>query len=77
MRRLLINNELERVWKEAVLALLQVLPQHLPGGTDKTTKTLIQDKFTGRDFNWMPLKHEAGGASLSVEGSSLLSAQFF
>jgi hypothetical protein len=31
------------MWKEAVLALLEVLSPNLPGGTQKTTKDLNQD----------------------------------
>jgi hypothetical protein len=60
MRGLLINNKLERVWKEAALALLKVLPRHLPGGTAKTMKNLNEDsRSPGRDFNWRPPKYEA------------------
>jgi hypothetical protein len=28
----MINNELERIWKEVVVAYFEVLSQHLPGG---------------------------------------------
>jgi hypothetical protein len=31
----LLNNELERMWKEAVVAKCEVLSQHLPGVTDE------------------------------------------
>jgi hypothetical protein len=30
-----MNNEYERIWKEAVVVLLKVLPQHLPGGSEE------------------------------------------
>jgi hypothetical protein len=30
MKGLLVNDELERMWKEAVVALFKVLSQHLP-----------------------------------------------
>jgi hypothetical protein len=31
--RMIVNNELERKWKEAVVAQFKVLSRHLPGGT--------------------------------------------
>jgi hypothetical protein len=31
----LMDNELEGMWKEAVVALLKVLFRHLPGGTEE------------------------------------------
>jgi hypothetical protein len=31
--RMIVNNELERMWKEAVVAKFMVLSRHLPGGT--------------------------------------------
>jgi hypothetical protein len=36
----LINNKLERTWKEAVIAQFKVLTQHLPGETEENHKTL-------------------------------------
>jgi hypothetical protein len=30
-----MNNELERIWKEATVAYFEVLPQHLPGGIEE------------------------------------------
>jgi hypothetical protein len=33
---LLMNNELERVWKETVIAVFKVLFRHLPGGTEES-----------------------------------------
>jgi hypothetical protein len=30
-----VNNELERMWKEAVVTCFKVLYRHLPGGTEK------------------------------------------
>jgi hypothetical protein len=33
-----MNNELERIWKEAVMSYLKVLSDHLPGGTEETHK---------------------------------------
>jgi hypothetical protein len=34
----LINNELERMWKEAIVAKFKVLSRHLPGGTEENHK---------------------------------------
>jgi hypothetical protein len=34
------NNELERIWKEAVVALFKVLSQALPGGTKENHRNL-------------------------------------
>jgi hypothetical protein len=31
-----VNDELERIWKEAVVAKVKVLSQHLPGGTEES-----------------------------------------
>jgi hypothetical protein len=33
-------DELERIWKEDVVAYNKVLSQHLPGGTEKNHKDL-------------------------------------
>jgi hypothetical protein len=37
-----MNNELERIWKEAVVASYKVLSQHLPGGTEKIHETPVR-----------------------------------
>jgi hypothetical protein len=31
-----MNDELERIWKEAAVAKVKVLSQHLPGGTEES-----------------------------------------
>jgi hypothetical protein len=31
-----MNNELERMWKEKVMACFEILSWHLPGGTEET-----------------------------------------
>jgi hypothetical protein len=36
--RMTVNNELERMWKEAVMAKFKVLSQHLPGRTEENHK---------------------------------------
>jgi hypothetical protein len=38
-----VNNELERIWKEAVLVSFKVKSQHLPGGAEENHKNLTQD----------------------------------
>jgi hypothetical protein len=35
-----MNSELEKTWKEVVMAQFKVLPWHLPEGLGKTMKTL-------------------------------------
>jgi hypothetical protein len=30
-----VNNELERMWKEAVMVYFEALSRHLPGGTEE------------------------------------------
>jgi hypothetical protein len=38
--RVTVNTDLERMWKEVVVACFQVLYQHLPGVVERTTETL-------------------------------------
>jgi hypothetical protein len=38
-----MNNELGMNWKEAVVALLEIIARHMLGGTEKTTKYVSQD----------------------------------
>jgi hypothetical protein len=33
-----VKNNVERIWEERVAALLKVLSQHMPGGTEKSTE---------------------------------------
>jgi hypothetical protein len=40
MGRWFMVDELERIWKETVVALIEVLSRNLPGGTEKN-----KDKF--------------------------------
>jgi hypothetical protein len=35
---MIMNNNLERIWKEAVLAQFKVLSRHLPGSTEENHK---------------------------------------
>jgi hypothetical protein len=32
---MIMNEELERMWKEAMVAYLKILTQHLPGGSEE------------------------------------------
>jgi hypothetical protein len=32
---LMVNNELERMWKKVVMPVFEILPHHLPGGTEE------------------------------------------
>jgi hypothetical protein len=57
----LMNNRLERMWKEAVMAYSKVPPLHLTGGTEENYKYLSQDsRSTGRDLNLLHSEYEAG-----------------
>jgi hypothetical protein len=63
---LLLKNELERIWKEAVAA------RHLPGGLRKTANNLSQVSLSrGQDLNPGPPEYEAGGANQRTISSSL------
>jgi hypothetical protein len=56
----IVNEKLEGVWKETVVAFFNVLSWHLPRGTEKTTKIVGQDiRSLGRDFNPRPPEYEA------------------
>jgi hypothetical protein len=35
-----VNKELERMWKEAVVAQFKVLTRHLPGRTEEKTRKI-------------------------------------
>jgi hypothetical protein len=45
-----MNDKLERVWKEAVVAYFKVISRHLPGGTDENQEIFIQDSRSGPRF---------------------------
>jgi hypothetical protein len=56
-----MNDGLERMWKEAVVAYLKVLVRLFSGGTEQTTKNLSLDSWSsGRDLNPGPRECEAG-----------------
>jgi hypothetical protein len=53
-----IRKSLERSGRSLIFKLLS---RHLPGGTEETTKTLIQDnRSPDRHMNWGPPEHVAG-----------------
>jgi hypothetical protein len=56
-----MNNELERIWEEAVMTQLKVLSRRLPGGTKEIHENLSQDSLSpGRDLKLGPPDEEAG-----------------
>jgi hypothetical protein len=56
-----MNDELERIWKEAVVAHLRYYPGICLMGLRKTMKTLSYDSLSsGRDLNPTPPEYEAG-----------------
>jgi hypothetical protein len=55
-----VNDELERMWKEAPVAKFKMLSQHLLGGTEENHENLNQDSQSpGRDLNPGPPEYEA------------------
>jgi hypothetical protein len=64
---LLMPNELERIWKEAVVAYIQLLPRHLPGGTGENHENLSNNSRSPvRDFNPGPPEYETGVLSTAT-----------
>jgi hypothetical protein len=56
-----VNDELKRVWKDAVVAYFKVLTQNLPGWTERNHENQCQDiRSPGRDLNPGPAEYEAG-----------------
>jgi hypothetical protein len=55
-----MNDELERMCKEAVMALFKVLSQHLPGRTEKSHEETQDSGSSGRDLNTGLPEYEAG-----------------
>jgi hypothetical protein len=54
-------NELERIWKEAVVTYFKVLSRRLPGWAEENHKILIQDnRPSDRDLNPRPPEYKAG-----------------
>jgi hypothetical protein len=49
---LLMNDELGRMWNEAAMTYLNLLPQHSLGGTEKNNENISQNSpCRGPDFN--------------------------
>jgi hypothetical protein len=47
-----VNDDLERMWKEAAVAKFKMLSQHLLGGAEENHENLNQDSQSpGRDLN--------------------------
>jgi hypothetical protein len=42
-----VNYDLERIWKEVVVAYFDVLPWHLPGGTEVNHKKKTSVRISG------------------------------
>jgi hypothetical protein len=58
--RMIVNNELERMWKEAAVALFKELSRHLTGRTEETHENLIQTSLSlGRNLNPGSPRYEA------------------
>jgi len=41
-----VNDELEGMWKETIVAYFKVLSRHLPGGTEESHKNFSQDSLS-------------------------------
>jgi hypothetical protein len=53
-----LNDELERMWKKPVVALLKVLFQYLPGGTEGNhEKPQSELQVSSRDLNPGPSQY--------------------
>jgi hypothetical protein len=57
----LMNNELERMWKEAVVARFAAPHWHLPEGIVKNDKELRDSLLLGRHLNTGPISWSGGG----------------
>jgi hypothetical protein len=56
-----VNDELERIWKEAVAAYFKTLLRQLSGGTEENHVNQSQEsRSTGQDLNPGPPEYEAG-----------------
>jgi hypothetical protein len=54
------DNQLERMWKEAVMAQFKVLSWHLPGGIEENYKNLTQYSLSlGQDLNAGTAEYES------------------
>jgi hypothetical protein len=53
-----MNNELKRMWKEAVVACFNVQSRHLPGGTFENHNKPHDSRSPCRDFNLEPPDYE-------------------
>jgi hypothetical protein len=61
MIELLMNNELERIWKESVVASFKVLSRRLPGGSEENHEKIYAGwPVCEPRFEPVPPKYEAG-----------------
>ena len=55
----LMNNKLERMWKEATVSLFEMLPRQLSGWWSKTMRIrTLYSRFVARSFNLGPPEYE-------------------
>jgi hypothetical protein len=67
MIRSLVNNELERMWKEVVMAQFKVISLRLSGGTEEDHgKPRLESRSLGRDLNLEPPQLRSRCANRSV-----------
>jgi hypothetical protein len=56
-----VNDELESIYKKAIIAKFKVLCRHLPGEAEENQEKLFHHSGSpGRDLNSGPSKYEAG-----------------
>jgi hypothetical protein len=60
MIRWLMNNELEKMWKEAVVAWFEILSENFSWGTEENHGNTHDDMFSDRGFNPDLCQYEAG-----------------
>jgi hypothetical protein len=46
-----VNNELEKMWKEAIMPRFKVLSRHFSGGTEENCEHLFHESGPDRDSN--------------------------
>jgi hypothetical protein len=65
MERGLINVELEMIWKEVGVGLIEVLFQQLSGRTEENHRKVSQGSWCpGQNLHLPPLEHITTGANL-------------
>lgn len=64
MVALLLNSELEGIWKEVVVALFELLSWNFPAGLGKVRKTCQASR--SRDLNLGPLEYRSGLVTIGL-----------